>query len=541
MSTPSRNVIQDGLPARDLFARAGVRLPAGCTLPDTTITSLVDDSRAARDGSCFVAVRGTKVDGHAFVRDAVSAGANVVVVDREVPVGHRLESGAPQVCRVLVPDARDALARLAAAFYGLREDSDGDLCLIGLTGTNGKTTVAWLLRSILRAAGCPTALVGTIEYDLVGERLAAPLTTPGPLALCRHLKAARDAGASYAVLEVSSHALDQRRCDGLTFTVGVFTNLSGDHLDYHGTMASYAAAKRRLFDLLGADATAVVNVDDPWGRALADDLDIPVVAFGLDAPSVDVTARIEESTHHGTRFTLKARGGQTNVHCALPGRHNVLNALAAAAAAEALGIEADAIRDGLSNITCVPGRLQRADPPGCTFAVFVDYAHTDAALRHALQALRPITRRRLICVFGCGGDRDRSKRPRMASVAGELADVAYVTSDNPRTEDPERIIKEILPGFARSVTCRVVVQADRRRAIEAALGEAQAGDTVLIAGKGHEAYQLISDRVLPFDDLEVVRDCLSVAARASRSVAQSPAFPQVRHSADQPVAHGEVA
>ena len=425
----------------------------------------------------------------------------MVVVDRPVPVP------SPAI-RILVDDTREALARLAAVFYGLRGAGTGRPRLVGVTGTNGKTTVAWLLRSILQADGNRTALLGTIEYDLLGKRQPAPLTTPDPLTLCRHLGAVRDAGADFAVLEVSSHALDQRRTDGLTFTVGVFTNLSGDHLDYHGSMEAYRAAKRRLFESLAEDAVAVVNRDDPTADQMTSGIRSPVLTFGIDAPKVDVRARIEAMDSRGTRFVLQGRSFETPMQCFLPGRHNVMNALTAAATAEALGLTPDAIRAGIERTAGVPGRLQRVTPDDCPFVVLVDYAHTDDALRNVLDALRPLTDGRLVCVFGCGGDRDRGKRARMAAVVESIADVAYVTSDNPRTEDPQIIIAEIRGGFGSRPECRIKIQVDRGRAIAAAINEARAGDTVLIAGKGHEDYQLVGDRVLHFDDAEAARACL---------------------------------
>lgn len=504
MSTPSRAATPVDRRLPSLFGDAGVEVVEGRLPPDVRITSLAADSGSVERGSCFVAVRGVDVDGHDFVGPAASAGAAAIVVDRDVAVPEG-------VVRIRVEDTREALARLASAYYGLRGGTSTLPRLVGITGTNGKTTVAWLLRSILHAAHQPTALIGTIEYDLLNQRCAAPLTTPGPLDLCRHLAHARDAGATFAVLEVSSHALDQRRCDGLSFSAGVFTNLSGDHLDYHRSMEAYAAAKRRMFDLLAEDAVAVVNLDDAMGRALAEELVGPVVSFGLGTSCADVTARIEAMDRTGSRLALRSRTFETSVRCALLGEHNVSNALAAVATAEALGIEADAICTGLASLPAVPGRLQRAEAPGLPFSVLVDYAHTDAALAHTLRAVRPLTPGRLICVFGCGGDRDRSKRPRMAAAVGELADIAYVTSDNPRTEDPTGIIDDILPGFGPSPACRVEVVVDRRSAIQTAIAEARPNDTVLIAGKGHETYQLVGNKVLAFDDLKVASECLNRA------------------------------
>ncbi len=472
-----------------------------------------------------MAIRGDVHDGHRFVEDAALAGAGVIVIDRDVgaTLSRRLQparsfaraearGSAPVYVRVA--DGRSALAGLAAACYGLRGEGKGGPRLIGITGTNGKTTVSWLLRSILQAADRRVGLIGTIEYDLIATRTPAPMTTPGPLDLCRHLAGARDAGATDAVLEVSSHALDQRRCDGLSFSAGVFTTLSGDHLDYHKTMEAYAQTKRRLFDELDADAVAVVSRDDSMGEWMVARSQARVVTFGLDAPGADVRANVETMDASGSSFVMRGPSFEQAVRCSLLGRHNVMNALAAATAGWALGITPEAIRLGLERVTHVPGRLQRVDPPGCPFTVLVDYAHTDDALTSVLNALRPLTRGRLVCVFGCGGDRDRSKRPRMAAAVAAAADTAYVTSDNPRTENPRAITEEILKGFvsacaARSdCRCRLEVEVDRRKAIAAALSDARPGDTVLITGKGHETYQLVGDKVLPFDDVEVVRACL---------------------------------
>ncbi len=491
----------------ELFAQAGLAAETEGVPSDVTITSLTDDTRTTSPGACFVAIRGTAADGHQYVDAAVQRGAVAVVVSRHraVPEG---------VVRVRVGDTPTTLAKLAAAYYGLREQQGGAQRLVGVTGTNGKTTVAWLLRSILREAGCSTALLGTIEYDLFSKRLPAPLTTPGAVSLCQHLATARDAGADYGVLEVSSHALDQRRCDGLSFSAAVFTNLSGDHLDYHVSMDAYAAAKRHLFDLLCPHGVAVVNQDDAFGRSLSSTLPGRVVSFGLDSQDAEVTARLHSVDRQGSDFVLRSRSFEVAVRLSLPGQHNVANAVAAAATAEVLGIAPDSIRRGLERTSGVPGRLQRAEPDGWPFSVLVDYAHTDVALENVLQALGPLTAGRVICVFGCGGDRDRTKRPRMGAVVGRLADVAYVTTDNPRTEDPQRIIDEILPGFGGSPTCRVSVQIDRRQAIEAAIADARPGDTVLIAGKGHEDYQLVGRDVLDFDDLQVARSFLEAESLA---------------------------
>ncbi len=491
-----------------LLLHAGIPWPKSTKLaaPPTQITKLCDDSRSCEPGCLFVAVRGGDCDGHEFVADAVQRGAVAVVIDRDIAVP-------PPALALRVADSRTALARLAAVFHGLSDRQDRTMRLVGITGTNGKSTVAWLTRSILRQVGQATALMGTIEYDLVARRISADLTTPGPLVMCEHLAEAEKAGAAFAVLEVSSHALDQRRCDGLKFDAAVFTNLSGDHLDYHKTMDRYAAAKRRLFDLVDADGVAMVNGDDPAGRTMVEHCNRRVLTFALDDPTADYRARIDTMDLNGTDFTLLGPDVEVNVRLPLVGRHNVANALASAATAHALGVSVEMIVAGLGEVAVVPGRLQRVEPDAWQAGanrrpvVLIDYAHTDAALASVLGALKPLTRKRgrLICVFGCGGDRDRSKRPRMAAAVYGAADVAIVTSDNPRGEDPQQIVDEIMRAFPASGPCRVQSQVDRRLAIETALAEAGEDDTILIAGKGHETYQLIGDRVLAFDDAEVVR------------------------------------
>lgn len=488
------------LPA--LWRRAGLQSVSPLThLPDVEISSLADDSRSVTPGALFVAVPGRKVDGHDYIDKATAAGAAAVVVEREI-------AARAEVPCIRVPDARLALSYLAGAFYGVGGAAGRGMKLVGITGTNGKTTVSWLLRSILRSAGHPTALIGTVEYDLVSKKLSAPLTTPGPIQLCRHLADAAEAGATHAILEVSSHALDQRRTDGLNWSVGVFTNLSGDHLDYHGSMESYARAKRRLFDAMAPGTTAVVNGDDAMTDAAVGDTRASVVRFGMQGSGLDASAAIESMSATGAQFLLRLGGETTRVQIGLVGQHNVMNALAAAATARALGMPLDAIRSGLEGAPQIPGRLESVCMNGSGFSVLVDYAHTDDALRNALRAVRPITNGRVRCVFGCGGDRDRGKRPRMAAAVEDLADVAYVTSDNPRTEDPQRIIRDVLTGFRMLPREEIRVDADRRRAIELAITEAEPGDTVLIAGKGHEDYQILGDRVVHFDDVEVARACL---------------------------------
>jgi UDP-N-acetylmuramoyl-L-alanyl-D-glutamate--2,6-diaminopimelate ligase len=492
-----------GRPLLDLLRRAGIEISNPQDFRATVIQEVTDDSRNVRPGSCFVAVRGAGSDGHEFLEAAAKAGALAMVVERDPP--------APWNARCIrVADTRIVLAKLAAAFYGLDRQGRPIHPLVGVTGTNGKTTVAWLIRSIYHAAGRSAVMLGTVEYDLAGQRRPAGLTTPGAVELCRLLAEARDAGATHAVMEVSSHALDQGRCAGLAFDAAVFTNLTGDHLDYHRSMESYAAAKRRLFESLSADGVAVVNTEDSWTPQMVRGTRARVVGYGFSSETADVIARIQQLRADGSCWVITGPDFELNITNALVGRHNVLNAVAAAATAWALGFPPKVIREGIESVRGVPGRLQRVEPPGHLFTVLVDYAHTDDALRNVLDAVRGLTPGRLICVFGCGGDRDRGKRPRMAAVAAVKADVVFVTSDNPRTEQPMAIINDILPGFGPKPSCRIEVEPDRRSAIQMAIADARPGDTVLIAGKGHETYQIVGHDILPFDDAEEAQTCLGL-------------------------------
>ena len=487
---------------RRLLAEADLPAINPETLPDIPIRGLADDSRRVSPGFCFAAIRGTQHDGHEFVNAAVKDGATVVLTERPVAVPDT-------VTTLQVPNARAAVARLAAAFYGVNRCRNGNrLRMIGITGTNGKSTTCLILQSILQAAGHPTAAVGTLGYDVLESSLPAQLTTPPPIDLCAYLARAVQAGASYAVMEVSSHALDQQRCAGLSFDAAVFTNLTGDHFDYHLTREAYLQAKKRLFDKLDADAAAIVNDDDPAAADMVADCHAPVIRYGISNPRLDVTADIRAMSLSGSELAVRFGGSSVCVRSELIGRHNVSNVLAAVGVAHKLGVRAADIAEGVQRVGLVRGRLQRVEPEGCPIAVLIDYAHTDDALDNALSTLKPLTVGRLICVFGCGGDRDRTKRPRMGAVVGRLADVAVVTSDNPRTEDPDAIINEILPGIEHHANCETYVEPDRRSAIRQAIAMADAGDTVLIAGKGHEDYQLLGRKTIHFDDVEEAVEAL---------------------------------
>jgi UDP-N-acetylmuramoyl-L-alanyl-D-glutamate--2,6-diaminopimelate ligase len=470
-------------------------LPLSAAQRGLAVTGVCDDSRRVRPGNIFVAIRGTQADGRGFVGDAVGRGAAVLVGEDLAPIGDALV--------ISVSDARAALARLAARWYGLDGPSASHVRLVGLTGTNGKTTTAYMTQAILQAGGLRCGLLGTVQYDVCSRALAARMTTPGPLELARYVRQSVDAGAQAAVIEVSSHALDQRRTDGLRFSAAAFTNLTQDHLDYHGTFEAYRETKARLFAQLDETAVAVVNRDDPNWQTLVRHCAARVVTYALDQDA-DVTAALTRDTIGGTSYRLRVAGAELELENALVGQHNVYNAMAAAGLASALGMPAEAIERGLSSLREIPGRLQRV---ACRddVEVFVDYAHTDDALRNVARVLKPLARRRLIIVFGCGGDRDRAKRPLMARAAAKFGDAVIVTSDNPRSEDPQTIIDDILEGFDEEARRRVLVEPDRRNAIQAALAGAAAGDVVLISGKGHEDYQLVGGERLHFDDVEVAR------------------------------------
>jgi len=460
---------------------------------DPEITGLTADSRQVKPGYLFAAVRGRQVDGHDYVEQAIAAGATAVLVEAA-------DAAAPGAAVVRVRDSREALARLAARWQGLNDALEaGLLKLSGVTGTNGKSTICFLVRAMMNHAGQPCACIGTIEYDLVGRRADASLTTPDAVELAKLLAEARRHGANRVVMEVSSHALDQRRTDGLRFATAVFTNLTGDHHDYHGGAEQYLVAKKRLFDGLDESAIALVNADDAVAERVIADCRARIVRYGL-GPGTELRGAIEEMSSAGTRLSVHHDGGAIEVRTPLVGGHNAYNVLAAFGLGLAEGLAAETVAEGLASLKTVPGRLERVGGADYPLDVFVDYAHTDDALRNVLRAARQICRGRLTVVFGCGGDRDRSKRPRMARVAAESADRIIVTSDNPRTEDPQRIIDDITAGFDSGQRNRVTVEPDRESAMARAIREAQEGDLVLIAGKGHEDYQIVGSARHWFDD-----------------------------------------
>jgi UDP-N-acetylmuramoyl-L-alanyl-D-glutamate--2,6-diaminopimelate ligase len=470
--------------------------------PPATVRGLTADSRRVEPGDVFVAVPGFKQDARRFVPDAVARGAAVVITEGE-PLS---EVTVPQV---LVPSTRQALAHLADAFHG---HPSGALTLVGITGTNGKTTTSYLVEALLRARGLTTGIIGTIQYVVGGDKRSASQTTPEALEIQGMLAEMRELGVGGVAMEVSSHALALSRVDRLDFDVAIFTNLTQDHLDFHGTLDEYRRAKRKLFELLAASPkpgrTAVVNADDPSGAAMVAGLTVPVLSFGLSA-AAGVRAIEHTSALDGIRMTVQTPRGRLTLRSPLIGEHNVSNLLGAAAAGLALGLSPDAIARALGGVGTVPGRFEQV-LAGQPFLVVVDYAHTPDALERVLTTARKITRGRLGVVFGCGGDRDRTKRPIMGEIGARLADQAWVTSDNPRSERPEAIIDEIVAGVARVAGGRErsVTEPDRRRAIAAAVGWAAPGDTIVIAGKGHETYQIVGSQVLDFDDRAVARQAI---------------------------------
>ncbi len=483
-------------------------IPDSAPGADPEILSLHYRSQDVTPGGLFVAIRGLTADGHDFAGDAVRRGAVAVVAETPVHVPAAV---------VRVSDSRRALADLAAAFYS--HPSDG-LTVIGVTGTNGKTTVTYLIESILSAAGHRTGVIGTVNIRYPGTAMDSSRTTPESLDIQRHLSRMRAVGCTHAILEAASHGIALDRLAQIRFDVAAFTNLTQDHLDFHRDMERYWAAKRRLFtDLLrhgpkAQAAVAVINRDDARGRELFDSLTGPKLSFG-HAPDCDVHPVRHRSDLRGIRATLSTGGGAVAITSKMVGHHNLENMLCAAGVAVALGIPTEIIASGIEGAAAAPGRLEPVRDPSGRF-VFVDYAHTPDALENVLNALNAVKTRHLICVFGCGGDRDRQKRPLMGAIAVRLSDLAVVTSDNPRSEPPLSIIDDILKGIDDSADTApsgmnqpsgsgrpcFLVEPDRRKAIHIALSEAAAGDIVLIAGKGHERYQIVGDRTLHFDDRE---------------------------------------
>ena len=476
------------------------------------VTGITYDSRRVTPGMVFVAVNGEVTDGHDHINAAIERGAAAIICERN-------GFSSSRATKIKVADSRDALARASVAFYG---HPSSKLQVIGVTGTNGKTTVAFMVKQILEAAGVKTGLIGTVRYE-IGERvIPAQRTTPEALEIQQLMSQMLRAGCAACVMEVSSHALEQKRAAGVEFDAAIFTNLTQDHLDYHGTMESYFEAKTKLFNTWPHGAkpgAAIINIDDAYGQRLTSAANAEVqLTYGFGAAAKLRATDIQLGAHE-TKF--KVETPEKSFACRLPliGRHNIYNALAAIGACLALKVAIPVIQSALKNMTPVPGRLESI-AAGQRFGVFVDYAHTDDALRNVLTTLRELTKGRLLLAFGCGGNRDAGKRAKMGAVAAELADHTIITSDNPRRESPAKIAAQIEAGFraVRAEGCRV--ELDRHRAIDELIRLAQPGDLVLIAGKGHETYQEFEDTVVPFDDRVYARETLENLGHEHRSAAR---------------------
>ncbi|MBI6545990.1 MAG: UDP-N-acetylmuramoyl-L-alanyl-D-glutamate--2,6-diaminopimelate ligase [Cyanobacteria bacterium NC_groundwater_1444_Ag_S-0.65um_54_12] len=474
------------------YPAVGDNFPA----PDTKLTGICYDSRQVRPGNLFVAIPGTKVDGHDYVADALATGAIAAIVDRE-----RLSALPSGLCYLAAPDPREALAWTSACFYGFPGRS---LQLLGVTGTNGKTTTTHLLEAALQSHGQPSGLIGTLGARYIAGGLTTTVdlgfTTPQAPELQQLLAMMVDAGVRSVAMEVSSHALDQQRVAHLGFKAGIFTNLTRDHLDYHRTTEAYALAKAKLFSSLESTDFAILNADDPGLAQLSQAGPAQIFTYGLEN-NCDFTIKDIRLTATSSEGTLCTPTHEYCFRLPLPGRFNLYNALAAIATATALGLDLDNVLAALEHIPGIPGRIERVTPANYPFTVLVDYAHTPDGLENVLKTIRDFTTGRLICVFGCGGDRDRTKRPMMGDIASQWADVVCLTSDNPRSEDPQTIIADISAGIAGNYHAIV----DRSEAINWAIRQAKPGDTIILAGKGHETYQLIAERKIAFDDREVAR------------------------------------
>lgn len=463
---------------------------------DVAIPDIVSDSRKVIPGSLFVALAGPVADGAQFIDQAREKGAVVIVRTGPEP-GVQVEE---KTLILTVSDTQAALQILLKNFY---HDISRQIKIIGITGTNGKTTITYLLESIFQAAGKSCGVIGTVNVRYGGKIFPVKNTTPGLIDVHHLLEDMKEAKCPHCVMEVSSHALVQGRVGGLDFRAAVFTNLTSDHLDYHRTREEYFLAKARLFTGLSPQALALINGDDDFAQRLMSMSRGQVQTFGIKNPA-DFYAQGVQLHFSGTTFTLKTPEGQIQIQTPLIGNHNVSNILAAAGVAQAQGVSLAQIKKGIELLRNVPGRLERVEA-GQKFPVLVDYAHTEDALKNVLGSLRQVSRGRILLVFGCGGDRDKTKRPLMGKIAGEMADFSIVTNDNPRSEDPQDITQQIIPGF-RQANFKIVL--DRRQAIKEVLGMAGEGDIVLIAGKGHEDYQIFKKKTIPFDERCVVRECV---------------------------------
>ncbi|GJQ48384.1 UDP-N-acetylmuramoyl-L-alanyl-D-glutamate-2,6-diaminopimelate ligase [Candidatus Kuenenia stuttgartiensis] len=463
---------------------------------EKVVLGLTHDSRKVKEGYIFVAIKGYKSDGHDFISMAIEKGAIAVVAEKGVDY-------VINVPQIVVPNARRALSLLSEYFYGYPSSK---MTIVGITGTNGKTTTSFFTKSIIESSGNKAGLIGTIYYQLGSRIIPANETTPESVDIQSHLSDMLNNNIRYAVIEASSHALSQHRLDGVHFRSAVFTNLSAEHLDYHENIKNYREEKIKLMRGLDENASAVLNADHTSSKYFAKSTVAQIVWYGIKDTSAHVRAEIINMGVNGTRFLLISPWGKEVIHLKLTGNHNVYNALAAATTGFCLGFDMEIIRKGLESLNNVPGRLEKLDY-GQDFHVLIDYAHTHDALQVVLETLRGIAARRIILVFGCGGDRDKGKRAKMGHIAEKYSDLFWITNDNPRSEDPLNIIREIQRGIKRDSCYKV--QLDRKVAIEEALLEAKKGDVVVIAGKGHERCQILKDKSIPFDDCEVVKQVLS--------------------------------
>lgn len=464
--------------------------------PDENIGGISYSSKTVQPGDLFAALRGEKADGYDFIGEAITRGAMAVLTDREKPKNFSKNW-------VQVDNARKALALCAANFYSHPSQS---LKVIGITGTKGKTTVTYILESILTKANLKTGVIGTIAYRGPGIQLTAERTTPEAPDLQRMMRAMVDSGATHCVMEVSSHSLELNRVTGIDFDVTVFTNLSGEHLDYHHTMDTYFEAKKKLFLSSSGKKRALINCDDPWGKRLLSELEMGGITYGT-APTAMFRAEAFAFSQKGVEMTVKYSGGKISVSSHLLGKPNMYNILASVACALTLNVPVHNIKEGIASLDGVPGRFEKIITSQ-EYSIFVDYAHTDDALKNLLETTKELNCGRIILVFGAGGDRDRQKRPRMGEVAGLYADWTILTSDNPRTEDPVSILLDIEEGIKKTGPDKYELEPDRKSAIHKALSIAEKGDCVLVAGKGHEDYQVLKDTIIPFKDGDVIRSFL---------------------------------
>ena len=462
-------------------------------LLDKQIDGIFYDSRQVTPNALFFCIEGLRFDGHQFAGEAIAKGAQAVVISKDIPLPEH-------VTKIYVEDTRLAMALMSKAFFG---NPVKDIPLVGVTGTNGKTTVTYLIKAILEEAGKKTGLIGTITNMIGNKKIPAERTTPESLDLHRLFKEMKDEGTDVIVMEVSSHSLSLKRVAGCRFEVGVFTNLTQDHLDFHNSLDEYREAKAKLFD---QSQRAVINIDDESGRIIMERAACSALTYGIRGEA-DIYARDLEITTKGVSFRLFTPDGNCMINLNIPGIFSVYNAMAAAGACSALGISLECIKNGLEKVKGVPGRFELLNT-GTDYSVILDYAHTPDGLENVLKTARGFTKGRVITVFGCGGDRDPGKRPIMGEIAGRYSDLCIITSDNPRNEEPMAIIEHILPGIKRTA-CPYVVIEDRRQAIAHALEQGKAGDVIILAGKGHETYQILkNNRVIHFDEREIVAELL---------------------------------